>query len=68
MIRRPGYIPADMLEGVIGEVRLDPGLMSETGRPKAPGMRYRHYAPEASLNIIAGEENKVVEEIKKRCA
>lgn len=68
MILRPGYITSEMLEAVIGEVRMDPGLMSETGRPKAPGMRYRHYAPEAPLTIIAGEESAVIEEIRNRCS
>lgn len=68
MILRPGYITKDMLEAVIGEVKIDPGLFSEKGRPKAPGMRYRHYAPKAPLTIIAGDETRVVEEIKKRCA
>lgn len=68
MILRPGYITKDMLEAVIGEVKIDPGLLSETGRPKAPGMRYRHYAPKAPLTIISGKEEMVVEEIKKRCA
>lgn len=47
MILRPGYITAEMIQEVIGEIRIDPGLASENEeiRPKAPGMKYRHYAP-----------------------
>lgn len=67
MVLRPGFITLDMLEAVIGEVQMDPGLMADTGRPKAPGMRYRHYAPKAPLIIIGGDEKKVIAEIKKRC-
>lgn len=67
MILRPGYITQDMLEAVIGQVKTDPALMSDVGRPKAPGMRYRHYAPKAPLTIISGREDAVVAEIKNRC-
>ena len=47
MILRPGYITLDMLKDVLGEVTMDPTLMDGDckERPKAPGMRYRHYAP-----------------------
>ena len=47
VILRPGHITRRMLEEVIGEVRVDPGLSEadETVKPKAPGMKYRQYAP-----------------------
>ena len=35
-------------------------------RPKAPGMRYRHYAPKAQMILISGESDAVVEEINRR--
>ena len=56
MILRPGAITQQMLEEVIGEVRMDAALAGpDTGmRPKAPGMKYRHYAPKASLTIVEG--------------
>ena len=49
MILRPGYITQEMLEEVIGEVHVDPGLIASDSlqKPKAPGMKYRHYAPKA---------------------
>lgn len=58
MLLRPGYITRTMLEQVIGEIQTDPSLMEEAGkevRPKAPGMKYRHYAPKAELTIVEGE-------------
>lgn len=65
VILRPGRITKEMLEQVIGEVRVDPGLMAEDEKvkPKAPGMKYRHYAPKASLVLVEGQEEKVIAKI-----
>ena len=55
-VLRPGYISLEMLRDVIGEVRMDPGLqrMDPQFRPKAPGMKYRHYAPKAASSYHCG--------------
>ncbi len=65
MILRPGYITQQMLEEVIGEVKMDPGIIASDSRqkPKAPGMKYRHYAPKASLVLVDGERSTVMEKI-----
>ena len=65
MILRPGYITLDMLKDVLGEVTMDPTLMDGDckERPKAPGMRYRHYAPKGDMLIIEGKPEQVVKEI-----
>lgn len=69
VILRPGYINQEMLEEVLGQVRMDKGLLiTDTDiRPKAPGMKYRHYAPKAQLTIIEGNTEVVVQEINRRC-
>ena len=61
MVLRPGFISLEMLRSVLGDVRMDPGLHADDPafRPKAPGMKYRHYAPKASLIIVEGEETAV---------
>lgn len=61
MILRPGYINQEMLEKTVGEVRVDPAVSGAdtTARPKAPGMRYRHYAPKADLIIVEGSQEAV---------
>lgn len=66
-ILRPGYITAEMIRDVIGEVQMDPGLsgMDESVKPKAPGMKYRHYAPQAELILVKGQENAVIEHINR---
>ncbi|MCR5356698.1 MAG: threonylcarbamoyl-AMP synthase [Lachnospiraceae bacterium] len=68
MILRPGYITGDMIKAVTGQVDHDPavfGKMSEGLRPKAPGMKYRHYAPKGDLIIVRGEREKVISYISK---
>ncbi|MEI3200082.1 MAG: L-threonylcarbamoyladenylate synthase [Lachnospiraceae bacterium] len=68
VILRPGYINQAMLEQVIGEVRMDQALIQENSkvRPKAPGMKYKHYAPKADLKIVEGTQEAVVAEINRR--
>lgn len=67
MILRPGAITKEMLEEVIGEVTIDRALLSDSSdlAPKAPGMKYRHYAPKAQLMIVEGETEEVVKAIKQ---
>ncbi|SEL01889.1 L-threonylcarbamoyladenylate synthase [Pseudobutyrivibrio ruminis] len=70
-ILRPGYINMEMLKEVVGEVRIDPGIVyndkgtTSGAKPKAPGMRYKHYAPKGDLTIISGDEDKVVAKINE---
>lgn len=66
MILRPGYITLEMLSQVLGkEVMMDPGIIAsdDTTKPKAPGMKYKHYAPKADMVIVDGERDKVIAEI-----
>lgn len=64
-VLRPGYINLEMLRGVLGSVELDRGLIAADSkiRPKAPGMKYRHYAPKAELIIVEGPAERVREKI-----
>lgn len=67
MILRPGAITKEMLEEVVGEVAVDATLLTEdTGEaPKAPGMKYRHYAPKAELIIVEGEVGETIKAIRQ---
>lgn len=68
MILRPGYITKAMLQKVLGEkVLTDPSIIScNSGKhPKAPGMKYKHYAPKADLVIVDGETQSVVHKINE---
>lgn len=72
VILRPGCITQEMLMQEIGEVRMDPAIAEGKGkeqlRPKAPGMKYKHYAPKAELTIFTGEKEKVTACINERIA
>lgn len=61
-ILRPGYITKEMLEDVIGEVAVDSGISGRSAhvRPKAPGMKYTHYAPKGIMYIVEGDSKNVV--------
>ncbi len=65
MILRPGFITQEMLSQVLGQVGMDPGIASENSKkpPKAPGMRYRHYAPKADLTLVEGHMDQVIAKI-----
>lgn len=67
-ILRPGYITREMLEQVLGQVEIDATILSnESGQaPKAPGMKYRHYAPQGEMCIVAGAEDRVVAYINEQ--
>lgn len=57
-VLRPGAITMEMLREVLGEVTIDPailGPMAEEVRPKAPGMKYKHYAPKADLTLVEAQ-------------
>lgn len=69
VILRPGYINKEMLEEVLGEVKIDPGILDANAnkgiRPKAPGMKYRHYAPKCDLTIVEGSPEAVIAKINE---
>ena len=57
VILRPGGITLEQLEEVLGRVELDPALAgAETLKPRAPGMKYRHYAPKAKMYVVEDKE------------
>ena len=69
-ILRPGYVTKQMLEEVLGCVDTDVTILrNDSGQaPKAPGMKYRHYAPKGDLTIIEGAPDAVVAYINLQTA
>ena len=70
MILRPGYITKKMLEEVVGPVEVDKAILNRQMDPnlvpKAPGMKYKHYAPKGDLTIFEGNAQAVIREINTR--
>ena len=72
LILRPGYITIEMLREVIPDIEYDRAVLKrikdDTIVAKAPGMKYRHYAPKGELTIYEGAPEKVAAIIKKEAA
>ena len=71
VLLRPGYITAAQMEAVVGPIGTDPAITREAIlskktvlRPKAPGMKYRHYAPKAPVTVVSGEAEAVADYIR----
>ncbi|MCR5665680.1 MAG: threonylcarbamoyl-AMP synthase [Eubacterium sp.] len=64
-ILRPGFLTAEDFAPLIGEVFIDPGIIASDSsiKPKAPGMKYRHYAPGGALTIVRGDNERTAEYI-----
>lgn len=70
VILRPGYITEEMLETVLQRVDVDQTILSAASgiAPKAPGMKYRHYAPKGELAIVSGQSAKVISYVNEQLA
>ncbi len=65
---RPGGLPLESLQEVLGEVAVDKAVVSllkDGERPKAPGMKYRHYAPKAPVTVFTGDPTKSAQYIRQ---
>lgn len=70
MILRPGAVTKEMLEETVGEVAVDHTILAADSKtpPKAPGMKYRHYAPRAEMTVVEGPLERVVDKISELSA
>ena len=65
-ILRPGGVTPEMIAHVIGRVDIDDSALKELGgeeRAASPGMKYRHYAPKASVTVVGGNTTAVAMKI-----
>lgn len=68
IVLRPGGITIEMLREIDPNIYIDPAIMKKPDKnlkPKAPGMKYRHYAPKAKVMIISGNRNNTIQKIKE---
>lgn len=66
VILRPGGVTKEMLEMVAAHVVYDTALHDPTEAPKAPGMKYRHYAPDMPVQVVVGSSESVVKAIESK--
>lgn len=66
---RPGGVPVEQIERLIGPIAIDKavnGVLDGEERPRAPGMKYRHYAPKAPVIVVSGAPEASAQEILRR--
>lgn len=69
-ILRPGAVTREMLEAVIGPVKLAPSILNPLGEREvaaSPGMKYKHYAPDAEVHVVEGEPKPAAKRIRALC-
>lgn len=61
MLLRPGGVTLEQLQGIIGKVAIHPMLRGKKTKSahRSPGMKYRHYSPNAKIILVEGTKNKV---------
>ncbi len=68
---RPGGVTLEELREVLGAVEVDGAvtrMLGESEQPRAPGMKYRHYAPKAPVTVIRGAPAEAARYIRRRLA
>ena len=68
MLLRPGGVTYDMLKSVVPETVIDAHVLKSVAadeQPKCPGMKYRHYAPDADVTVVEGEKDAVQKKIRE---
>lgn len=66
VILRPGGVTKEQLEEVVGEVSVDPALKDSDQTPKSPGMKYRHYAPNATFYLVKGTKEQIQQLVNEK--
>ena len=68
IILRPGAITKEMLEELFPVVKIDKAIIGENVVPKAPGMKYKHYAPKVNMILFEGSSAKMADAIANKIA
>ena len=66
---RPGGLPLEALREALGEVAVDKAVLAPLSageKPRAPGMKYRHYAPKAPVTVVTGDGDRTARYIQER--
>ena len=67
VILRPGKIGKTQIEKILNkEIELDPSLKDENTAPKSPGMKYKHYSPNATVIVVTGSLDEMKLKINQK--
>ncbi len=69
LILRPGGTPFEVLRRVLGDVKLHPFVVAEKElsieKTRSPGMKHKHYAPNAQVIVVEGGISAVITKVKE---
>lgn len=68
ILLRPGGITVEMIKEICPELKIDAHVLKSVApdeQPKCPGMKYKHYAPDAEVTVIEGEMENVRSKINE---
>lgn len=65
ILLRPGGISIEEIEEKVGRIKIDPAILSSSSKPRSPGMKYRHYAPDGELWLFEGDPLSMVQTIQQ---
>lgn len=65
VVLRPGGVSVEALEGLVGRVTIDPAVEGKPldGPARSPGMKYRHYAPQAPALLLEGSPEAIARRV-----
>jgi L-threonylcarbamoyladenylate synthase len=68
-VLRPGGTPFEILKKILGRVELNPAVTAEktlsVEKARSPGIKHKHYAPDADVVLVEGELPAVIKKIKE---
>ncbi|HVP16278.1 MAG TPA: L-threonylcarbamoyladenylate synthase [candidate division Zixibacteria bacterium] len=71
-VLRPGGTPFEALKEVLGGVELNPAVTAErplpVGEVRSPGLKHKHYAPDANVVVVEGELPAIVRKVNELVA
>ncbi|MBT0158634.1 threonylcarbamoyl-AMP synthase [Candidatus Bathyarchaeota archaeon A05DMB-2] len=69
MVLRPGGTPFEALREALSDVVLHPFVAAEkelpVGKARSPGMKHKHYAPNADVTVVEGDIPAVVAKVNE---
>ena len=63
-ILRPGFYTKEYLEQYFEKIEIDNAILKEGEVPKSPGQKYKHYAPNAKVIVLMGDDDSFRKEVK----
>lgn len=64
-VLRPGGVTLEAIRELLPDAVMDAGLVRPDETPKAPGMKYRHYSPQAEVRLLRGDKSAIQDYVNR---